>query len=83
MEIAPETHLKSILPTFNPVNMDSIKKTAEEVAELVKQKLGNSAGTLLDYNEALYFGDSKYAQLSRYYVSLERIITVEWFINKL
>jgi hypothetical protein len=37
----------------------------------------------LDYEEALYFGDSKYAALTRYFVSLERIISIEWFLNKL
>jgi len=37
----------------------------------------------LDYEEALYFGDSKYANFSRFYVSLERILTIEWFIQKL
>jgi len=55
----------------------------EEQETRDKLKLGHSAGTVLDYEEALYFGDSNYAQLTRYYISLERIINIEWFINKL
>jgi hypothetical protein len=37
----------------------------------------------LDYAEAMYYGDSKVASLAKYYIGLERIITLEWFINKL
>lgn len=37
----------------------------------------------LDYEEALFFGDSQYSNLVKYYLGLERIITIEWFLNKL
>ena len=50
---------------------------------MIRKKIGESAGSLLDYEEALYYGDSKYASLIRYYQFLERIITIEWFLNKL
>ncbi len=43
----------------------------------------NQTGSILGYEEALYFGDSKYAGMSRFYVYLERIITLEWFIKQL
>jgi hypothetical protein len=29
-----------------------------EVQELIAKKVGRSAGTLLDYEEGMYFGDS-------------------------
>lgn len=79
----PETGLKELLPTFSPRNQDYGKKTAEEVDLIIKRKLGLSAGNLLDYEEALYFGDSKFAALMRYYQSVERILTIELFLNKL
>lgn len=44
-------------------------------------RIGKSGTNILDYEEALYFGDSKYAQLIRYYMSLERIANLEWFIR--
>jgi len=31
----------------------------------------------------LHYGDSKIAGLAKYYLGLERIVTLEWFINKL
>ena len=65
----PEKQLKRLLPTFTP---------DENCAELKDSK-----AFILDYEEALYFGESKYAQMSRYYVALERILTIEWFILKL
>jgi hypothetical protein len=37
----------------------------------------------MDYEEALYFGDSLYGNMIRYYITLERVIMLEWFINKL
>jgi len=37
----------------------------------------------MDYEEALYFGDSLYGNMIRYYLTLERVIMLEWFINKL
>ena len=57
--------------------------SAEEVQKLMHDKKGNSLGGLLDYAEALYFGDSVYCRLLGYYQSLERIIALEWFIYKL
>lgn len=83
--IEPEQHLKRLLPTFTPdESLDQLhggKKTAEEFESSVNKKIGKSGGSLLDYEEALYFGDSKYAQMTRYYVSLERIISIEWFMR--
>jgi hypothetical protein len=38
---------------------------------------------VLEYDEALYFGDSKYAALIRFYLYLERILSIEWFIRQL
>lgn len=51
--------------------------------EQITEQIGRSAGTLLDYHEALYFGDSHYSQLARYYTSLERILALEWFLIQL
>ena len=62
----PEAHLKAMLPTFTPQEIETMKIAAP-----------------LDFEEALYFGESKYASISRYYGSLERIVALEWFINKL
>lgn len=62
--------MKQLLPTFTPdENFESYegRKSAEEIQEQIKKKIGKSAGSLLDYEEALYFGDSKFAQLMRYY----------------
>ena len=50
---------------------------------MITRKLGQSAGDQLDYAEALYFGDSKFAVLSRYYHALERVFQLEWFTCKL
>ena len=38
---------------------------------------------LLDYEEALNFGTSKFAVMTRFYQYLERILNLEWFITKL
>jgi len=38
---------------------------------------------VLEYDEALYFGDSKYAALIRFYLYLERTLSIEWFIRQL
>ena len=78
----PETHLKQLLPTYTPVDKFEFlgqKKTLDDSAE------NSSRVNLspLDYEEAIYFGDSKYADLTRYYVALERIMTLEWFLTKL
>lgn len=75
-----------MLPSFTPdenVEFFVPKKKSDDLDSLVQIKIGLSAGSLLDYKEALYFGDSKYAQMSRFYVILERIITIEWFIRQL
>lgn len=37
----------------------------------------------LDYEEALNFGQSKFAKLIRFYQYIERILGLEWFICKL
>jgi len=50
---------------------------------MVSQKIGRSGGSLLDYEEALYFGDCEYASVSRFYVAIERILAIEWFIKQL
>lgn len=49
----------------------------------LKKKIRNSGSALLDYEEGLYFGDSQYGNMMRYYLALERILTLEWFILKL
>jgi len=74
-----------MLPTFTPdLNYESVqyKKLSEEAEQATKKKIGLSAGSILDYEEALYFGDSKYAALMRFYQSLERIMQIEWFLIK-
>jgi len=38
-----------------------VKRTPEEIEQYTRKTLGKSAGTFLDYEEALYFGDSKFA----------------------
>jgi hypothetical protein len=45
--------------------------------------MGNSGSTLLDFEEGLYFGDSQYGNMIKYYLTLERILALEWFILKL
>ena len=46
--------------------------------------MGNAGNHhVLEYDEALYFGDSKYASLIRFYLYLERTISIEWFIRQL
>jgi len=84
--VEPEKHLKTLLPTFTPdenIELLTIRKNSIEIENFISKKIGKSAGTLLDYEEALYFGDSSYASLTRYYFSLERIITMEWFMRQL
>ena len=63
----PEAHLKAMLPSFTAADLDQNK----------------SKQFPLDYEEAVYYGESKYAVMARYYLGLERISTLEWFINKL
>lgn len=65
-----ELHLKRMLPTFTPdehFETSMGRKSPEEIDQIIKKKIGLSAGSLLDYEEALYFGDSKFASMSRYY----------------
>jgi len=54
-----------MVPTFTPEeNMEqtiSAKRSLEEIQEVIKKRVGESGCNLLDYEEALYFGDSKYA----------------------
>jgi hypothetical protein len=72
--------------SFSPIDeIDSAasKKSGEDVELYFKKKIGNSGSALLDYEEGLYFGDSQYGNMMRYYITLERILTLEWFINKL
>lgn len=59
----PELHLKQMLPTFTPKQNSNtkVKRTPEEIEQHKKNTLGMSGGTFLDYEEALYFGDSKFA----------------------
>lgn len=45
--------------------------------------MGAAASVLLDYEEAQYFGNSQYGNLIKYYIALERILALEWFIIKL
>jgi hypothetical protein len=59
------------------------KKSIEDIDLYLKKKVGNSGSALLDYEEGLYFGDSQYGNMIRYYLTLERILTLEWFIVKL
>lgn len=81
----PEKHLKQMLPTFTPMDPaeELQKRTGEEQESWQKAKIGRSASGLLDYEEALYFGDSHYSTVMRYYQALERILTVEFFIVKM
>ena len=85
----PEEHLKSLLPTFTPINMEHLDEKVKDDKgkqrqERVKKISGSASGVpSLDYDEALYFGDSKYSKLMSYFQNLERILTLELFINKL
>ena len=36
-----------------------------------------------EYQEALNFSESKYSRLVQYYILLERIFAIEWFIIKM
>lgn len=70
--------------SFSPVDdLESVSKKPEEIDMNLKKKIRNSGSALLDYEEGLYFGDSQYGNMMRYYLALERILTLEWFILKL
>lgn len=82
----PEVHLKQLLMSFSPIEEIDVgitKKSIDDIDLYLKKKVGNSGSTLLDYEEGLYFGDSQYGNMIRYYLTLERILTLEWFIVKL
>ena len=76
----PEKHLKRLLPTFTGMDHMEVGSVKEESIDEI---VGRSAGGILDYKEALYFGDSAYAELTKYYLSLERIMSMEWFLIQL
>jgi hypothetical protein len=91
-ENEPEKHLKAILPHFTPIDLEEpLKSVSSKDKEKAKKRIarvarisGNVNGNrTLDYEEAMYFGDSKYAKLIAYYQNLERILQLEWFMNKL
>lgn len=68
----PEVHIKAMLPTFTPIDLESGKPNLQE-----------KSLSALDYEEGLFFGESQYAQMARYYMLLARILELEWFINKI
>ena len=75
----PERQTREMLPTLTPRETDpSHGKGRPEDSEI--DKLGYP---MLDYEEALNFGRSKYGVMMRYYQYLERILGLEWFICKL
>jgi len=64
-----ELELKKMVPsfTFEDVEPHHNKKQTEEHEAKIAAKLGRSGGALLDYEEAMYFGDSKFGEMLRYY----------------
>ena len=75
----PEQQTKEMLPAMTLRDLDpSYGKGRPEDSDIDKQ--GYPA---LDYEEALNFGQSRYARLIRYYQYIERILNLEWFICKL
>ena len=76
---SPEKQTKEMLPSFTLRDLDSAQgKSKPEDSEIDRQGY-----PFLDYEEALNLGQSKFAQLIRYYQYLERILNLEWFICKL
>jgi hypothetical protein len=80
------------LPTFTHRDLDSpadtvLSKDKERNKardRRLKTITGSSSGQqYLDYEEGLYFADSKYAKLISRYQNLERILTLEWFMAKI
>lgn len=68
----PENHIKRLVPTFTPIILDDLNKKPKSTATSDKKPkedsdLNNSSipqvdpQTKLDYQEALYYGESKYA----------------------
>ena len=75
----PEQQTKEMLPSMTLRDLDpSYGKGRPEDSDI--DKLGYPA---LDYEEALSFGQSRFAKLIRYYQYIERIVNLEWFICKL
>lgn len=75
----PEKQTKEMLPTMTPRDTDpSQGKGRPEDSEIDKQGY-----PMLDYEEALFFGQSKFARMIRFYQYLDRILNLEWFICKL
>jgi len=75
----PERQTKEMLPAMTPKDPDpSQGKGRPDDSEI--DKLGYPT---LDYEEALNFGQSKFAKLIRFYQYIERILGLEWFICKL
>ena len=59
------------------------EKAKKRIARVARISGNPNGARTLDYEEAMYFGDSKYAKLIAYYQNLERILQLEWFMNKL
>ena len=75
----PEKQTKEMLPAMTHRDPDpSQGKGKPEDSEVDKQGY-----PMLDYEEALNFGTSRFAVMARYYQYLERILNLEWFITKL
>lgn len=80
----PEVHLKQLIMGFTPKDeIDHTKKATDDAEAASKKKVESAGSAILDFEEGLYFGDSQYGNMIRYYLTLEKILTVEWFINKL
>ena len=70
----PEDHLKLMLPTFTPIDMDHLEenqKCKDKEKSRRRQerceKISGSPNPTLDFDEALYFGDSRYAKLISFF----------------
>lgn len=84
-----EDNLKPILFKFTPREQSTLEHSSDvstnsddkqvHEADLIKKH----GYPQLDYEEALNYSHSKFAKLMRYYQHLERIFTLEWFIQKL
>lgn len=68
----PEAHLKRLLPVYTQRGiMDQLKRSHDD--ENLREGL--------DYAESLGYSDSTYGQMTQFYVYLERIMSLEWFIQ--
>lgn len=63
-----------MLPTFTIIDLECGKPNVPQSEKSL---------STLDYEEGLFFGESQYASMARYYMLLERIMELEWFINKI